>query len=112
MLITAPDGELLGIRVEWRIKTQYLGCQFTTLKVELNSGQVGRDISVDDRTVDFNNDELDCNTQYTLRVRAVITESEDTVVITKIDHGTPLPYRGKTKQNMQSCILQTTALCF
>ena len=35
MVITAPDGELLGIRVMWRIKSEYLGCHFTTLRVEL-----------------------------------------------------------------------------
>ena len=111
MLITAHDGELLGIRVEWRIKPQYLGCRFTTLRVQLNSGQVGRDISVDDRTADFNNEQLDCNTQYTPTVRAMISEFRN-INISKRDHGTPLPYRGKTKQNIQSCILQTTALCF
>ena len=55
MLNTAPDGELLGIRVEWRIKAQYLGCQFNTLGVELNHGQAGRDISVTERTVYLNN---------------------------------------------------------
>ena len=71
MLITAPDGELLGIRVEWRIKPQYLGCQFTTLRVELSPGQVGRDISVTDRTADFNNEQLDCNTQYTPKVHVI-----------------------------------------
>ena len=35
MVITAPDGELLGIRVMWRIKSEYLGCHFTTLRAEL-----------------------------------------------------------------------------
>ena len=43
MLITALDGELLGIRVEWSIKPEYLGCQFTTLRVELNNDEVGKD---------------------------------------------------------------------
>ena len=93
MLITAPDGELLGIRVEWRIKSQYLGCQFTTLRVELNPGQVGRDISVNDRTVDFSNEQLDCNTQYTPRVRAVIMILS--YRLSKTDLGDPLFYRGK-----------------
>ena len=45
MLITASDGELLGIRVIWRIKSEYLGCQFTTLRVELNNSEAGKDIS-------------------------------------------------------------------
>ena len=57
-----------------------LGCQFTTLRVRLRPGQVGRDISVNDRIVDFNNEQLDCNTQYTLRVRAMITVIVDTVI--------------------------------
>ena len=91
ILITAPDGELLGVRVEWSIKPEYLGCLFITLRVELNHGQVGRDISVDDRTSDFNNDQLNCNTQYTPRLRAVITESQ----IDKTVSGDPLLYRGK-----------------
>ena len=97
MLITAPGGELLGIRVEWRIKPQFLICQFTTLRVELSHGQIGKDISVDDRTVDFSNEQLDCNTQYTPRVRGVITVT--TVAVT--DDGASLFYRGKTKKTMQ-----------
>ena len=97
MLITASDGELLGIRVEWRIKPQYLSCQFNTLRVELNRGQVGKDISVDDRTADFNNEQLDCNTQYTPRVRAVITLTTSTVsVISQTDDGASLFYGDKT----------------
>ena len=39
-------------------------CMFTTLRVELYvSGpvaEVGKDISVSDRSVDFNSDHLDC----------------------------------------------------
>ena len=77
MLITASDGELLGIRVEWRIKPQFLSCQFTTLRVELNPGQVGKDISVNDRTADFSNEQLDCNTQYTPILSAVIRRLSD-----------------------------------
>ena len=72
MVNTAPDGELPGIRVTWRIKSEYLGCQFTTLRVELYiSGpvaEVGKDISVSDRTVDFSSDHLDCNERYSPRV--------------------------------------------
>ena len=103
MLITAPGGELLGIRVEWTIKPQYLSCQFTTLRVELNSGQVGRDISVTNRTADFNNEQLDCNTQYTPTVRAVINNYH---YISKTDSGDPLFYRGK-EQTMLALISDT-----
>ena len=103
MLITASDGELLGIRVEWSIKDQYLSCQFDTLRVELNSGQVGKDISVDDRLADFNNEQLDCNTQYIPRVKAVITLTTSTVsVISQTDDGASLIYGGKSKQNMHT----------
>ena len=100
MLITAPDGELLGIRVEWIIKPQYLGCQFITLTVELNSVQVGRDIStrtsVTNRTADFSNEQLDCNTQYTPILSAVIRRliSEK---LSRTEYGDPLFYSGKIK---------------
>ena len=102
-LNTASDGQfLLGITVEWKIKSEYLGCPFTTLRVELNPGQVGRDISVNDRIVDFNNEQLDCNMQYTLRVNAMITVIVDTVTkISKTDYGTSLFYSSKTKQSIQ-----------
>ena len=93
MLNTAPDGELLGIRVEWRIKAQYLGCRFTTLRIELKPGQVGRDISVNDTTVDFNNEQLDCNTQYTPKMRAVTQR----LTASKTESGDPLFYSGKIK---------------
>ena len=66
MVITAPDGELLGIRVMWRIKSEYLGCHFTTLRVKLyiNSGhqqaaEISKDISVSNRTADFVNEQFD-----------------------------------------------------
>ena len=74
VLIKAPDGELLGIRVTWRINSEYLDCQFTALRVELYisgpEAEVGKDISVSNRTVDFSSDHLDCNERYTPRVRA------------------------------------------
>ena len=96
MVNTASDGELLGIRVTWRIKSEYLGCQFTTLRVELYiSGpvaEVGKDISVSDRTVDFSSDHLDCNERYTPRVRAVLVSSSSTVTLT--DNGVQVIYRG------------------
>ena len=96
MVNTAPGGELLGIRVTWRIKSEYLGCRFTTLRVELYiSGpvaEVGKDISVSDRTVDFSSDHLDCNERYTPRVRAVLVSSSSTVTLT--DNGVQVIYRG------------------
>ena len=67
-LITANDGvSLLGIRVLWTIKSEYLNCQFTFLRVELNSGEHGRDITVNDSSADFSN--LNCNRQYIPKVR-------------------------------------------
>ena len=67
-LITANDGvSLLGIRVLWTIKSEYLDCQFTSLTVELNSGERGKDITVNDSSADFNY--LDCNTEYIPKVR-------------------------------------------
>ena len=90
MLITAPDGELLGIRVEWRIKPEYLGCQFTTLRVELNNGLFGKDINVNDSVASFPSDHLQCNTQYRPRIRAVISQTR------KDYHGALLFYSGKT----------------
>ena len=92
MLITAPDKELLGIRVEWSIKPEYLGCQYTTLRVELNYGEHGKDISGSERVKDFSSDLLGYNRQYTPRVRAVVSQ------ISRSDyHGAPLFYRGEIK---------------
>ena len=96
MLIKAPGGELLGIRVTWRIKSEYLGCGFTTLRVELYiSGpvaEVGKDISVSDRTIDFSSDHFDCNERYTPRVRAV-HDSSGIFTIPTADNGIPVVYR-------------------
>ena len=58
---------LLGIRVNWTIKSEYLNCQFSSLRVELNSGERTKDITVNDTSADFYN--LDCNRQYTPKVR-------------------------------------------
>ena len=77
-LITAADGvSLRGIRVLWTIRSQYLNCQFSSLRVELNSGELGRDITVNDSSAEFLN--LRCNRQYRPRVRAVLmyTATED-----------------------------------
>ena len=59
---------LLGVRVLWRIKSEYLNCQFTSLRVQLNSIQQ-TDVTINDSSADFYN--LDCNTWYIPRVRGV-----------------------------------------
>ena len=97
MVITAPDGELLGIRVMWRIKSEYLGCQFTTLRVELYirglEAKIGKNISTSNRMADFVNEQFDCNSPYTPRVRAAHHNSFG--VVTEIeDNGIPVLYRG------------------
>ena len=61
---------LLGIRVLWTIKSEYLNCQFSSLSVELNSGERRRDITVNDSSADFYNPV--CNRQYAPRVRGII----------------------------------------
>ena len=99
MLNTAPDGELLGIRVIWRIKSEYSGCQFTSLRVELNNNdsEVGKDISITDGIADFNNEQLECNTLYTPRVRAIILYINilPGLSTTITDNGIPVHYRSK-----------------
>ena len=100
-LITASGGELLGIRVEWSIKPELLGCHFTDdSRVELNSGRVVRDIGVDitDGTADFSNEMLDCNTQYTPTVVALMVLNPDppNSRVSKTESGASLFYRGKT----------------
>ena len=88
-LITDNDGvSLLGIRVLWTIKSEYLSCQFSNLRVELNPGQHSRDTTVSDSSADFYN--LDCNEQYTPRVTAVVSAIEIQ------DIGDSLFYRGMT----------------
>lgn len=70
-LITTNNGvSLLGIRVSWTIKSEYLNCQFSRLEVWLNRGQhvIKRAITVNDTSANFFN--LDCNQQYTPRVTA------------------------------------------
>ena len=44
--------------------------QFSSLRVDLNSGEVGKDITVSDNPAEFLN--LDCNRQNRPRVRAVV----------------------------------------
>ena len=70
-LIIDNDGvSLLGIRVLWTIKSEYLNCSFTSLRVQLNSGERNRDITVNDSSADLYN--LDCNKQYTPKVRGIV----------------------------------------
>ena len=60
MVITVHDGELCGIRVMWRIKSEYIDCRLT-LRVELNDNEIGRDISdISTDTAEFDNEQLDC----------------------------------------------------
>ena len=70
---------------------RYLGCQFTTLRVELKYGEHGKDISGSEKVKDFSSDLLGCNRQYTPRVRAVISQ------ISRSDYGALLYYRGEIK---------------
>ena len=73
VLIKAHDGELLGIRVTWIIKSEYLDCQFTALRVELYiSGpvEVGKDIRVSNRTADFSSEHLDCNERVYTKIES------------------------------------------
>ena len=96
MLITALDGELLGIRVMWRIKSEYLGCQFTSLRVELNDNEIGRDISdVSTDTAEFDNEQLDCNRQYRPRVRRRSLSQ-----IESVENGIPVFYGGNSMINI------------
>ena len=70
-LITGDDGvSLLGIRVLWRIKSEYLNCQLSNLRIELNPGQHRRDITVSDSIADFYN--LTCNQLYTPKMTATV----------------------------------------
>ena len=115
MVNTAPGGELHGISVTWRIKSEHLDCRFTTLRVELYiSGQVvkvGKDISVSDRTVDFSSDHLDCNEKYTPRVRAIHVSSTSTTTVT--DNGVQVIYRGNLRlfiHTLPFCVQQLTLL--
>ena len=60
---------LLGIRVLWTIKSEYLNCQFSSLRVQLNPRGPSRDITVNDSLADFYN--INCNTEYTPNVRVI-----------------------------------------
>ena len=88
---------LLGIRVMWSIKPENLSCQFTLLRVELNVGELGRDINVTDRSADFFSDRLDCNRQYRPRVLAVLSGRFRT------DDGSSVFYGGKNEIHAYMC---------
>ena len=90
MLFNAFDGEL-GIRVMWSIKPEHSDCQFTTLRVELNNNEVGKDISVHETFKDFTeaHDDLDCNRHYAPKVTANFSG------LSKSDSGAMLLYRSK-----------------
>ena len=97
-LITADDGvSLLGIRVLWTIKSEYLNCQLSNLRVQLNQGQHSTDITVNNTSADFYN--LDCNEQYTPRVTAIVSATE----IQNI--GDRLFYGGMTLIQLSSSLL-------
>ena len=57
----------------WTIKSEYLICQFSSLRVELNPGGHRRYITVDNSSADFYN--LDCNTEYTPSISASVLVS-------------------------------------
>ena len=82
--------EEIGIRVMWSIKSEYLGCQFTTLRVELNN--VGKDVSANETFKNFYkaSDHLDCNSWYTPKVHVRITTSR--MSKTEIESGATLFY--------------------
>ena len=55
-LITSTDGlSLLGIKVSWKIKSVYLKCSFSSMRVKLRSGanRLQRDITVNDTSTEF-----------------------------------------------------------
>ena len=90
MLLSDPNGALLGIRVRWTINSSYIGCQFSTLRVELNDNEVGKNVSVNETVKDFlAADRLDCNREYRPGVKATTSAASRT------DYGAPLFYSGK-----------------
>ena len=97
MIIGADGVSLLGIRVVWSIKPEYLSCQFASLKVELNFGELGKDINVTDRSADFFSNRLDCNRQYRPRVRANLSGRF------KTDDGISVFYGGKNEIHAYMC---------
>ena len=97
MIISADGVSLLGIRMMWSIKPEYLDCQFTTLRAELNNGELGKDINATDRSADFFSNRLDCNRQYRPRVRAILSGRF------KTDDGISVFYGGKSEIHEYMC---------
>ena len=91
MLFNASDGKL-GFKVMGSIKPEHSDCQFTTLRVELNNNEVGKDISVHETFKDFSesHDDLDCNRHYIPKVTASFSN------FSKSDSGAMLLYGSKT----------------
>ena len=59
---------LLGIRVSWTIKSEYLHCTYSSLRVELN--HLHRSITINDSSGEFY--DLTCNRYYTPKVKAFV----------------------------------------
>ena len=99
--VSDPDGALLGIRVRWSINSSYLGCQFSTLRVELNDNEIGKNVNVNESFKDFlGADRLNCNREYKPRVKAIVIASSATMV-SNTDYGAPLFYGSKCIINNQ-----------
>ena len=99
--------ELRGIRVEWRIKSEYTECQFATLRVELNGNEIGRDISdTSTDTAEFDNEQFDCNRQHRPRVRRSLSGIEN------VENGIPVFYGGNsTIKILNHAYMHTLVTC-
>ena len=103
-----PQSNLQNLHLEWLISlkqvlrdmvswdqsavgNKVLYCQYSSLRFELNSGEVSKDITVSDNSAEFLN--LDCNSQYRPKVRAVFS-----YIAIEIDFGTQLFYGCSTQQ--------------
>ena len=74
-LIIDTDGlSLLGIRMSWTIKSVYLNCSFSSMRVELISvvTRLQRDITVNDTSTEFY--DTICNSLYSPRVTAIYSQ--------------------------------------
>ena len=79
---------LLGIRVLWTIKFEYLNCQFSTPRVELDPDRHRKDITVSNSSADFYN--LNYNKEYTPIVIMKVSE------VAIPDYGDSLLFGGNT----------------